>query len=138
MKAQLQPVKKARATNPTHVKPVTAKHRKLADAVKKHEFMLVTISEVFLDPRWRDDDKVGDRVPKDWRSKRPVGPIGKSTIIDDSDTNKRLKMGGPEWVGSLPIHPSAQLQPETPKRKEQERIARRAGLRSGAAWRKKL
>ena len=125
----------AQPTKP--VRRLTAADRKLAEMVTKHESMLFTLHSVLVDPKWpRGGDKVGDRIPKEWRSKRPVGPIGKSTIIDDS--NKRLKTGGPGGFNSLPLNPAVQMEPETPKRKERERIARRTpGLRSGAGWTRK-
>lgn len=120
------------------VRRLTVADKKLADMVTKHESMLIALHSV-LTPgtAWsQGGDKVGDRVPKEWRSKRPVGPIGRSTIVGDNvDTNKRLK-AGPNFA-SLPIPPSLQQKPETPKKKEEERIARRTGLRSGAAWKRK-
>ncbi len=63
---------------------------------------------------WRSNDKVGDRVAKNFRP--PILPGG-PTLPASLASNKRRKVDGPEFAVSMPLL-AAQRPPKTPERKQ--------------------
>lgn len=126
--------------------PLNKKDQIRARSVQSHKRMLLVLRKAIRTMAWPKGDYVGDRVPKDWVPKRPVGPIGKSRVAiaideehaDDSDaleyTSKRRKTEGRQeepTFASLPVPPSAQMSPQTPSRKA--RMGRKA-MRMKVTW----
>ncbi|KAI1788205.1 hypothetical protein LXA43DRAFT_1075889 [Ganoderma leucocontextum] len=92
--------------------------RKFAKHVLTHAKMVGRLEKALEDDdptsRWTADDKVGDRVAKDFRP--PVQAAG-PTLPASLAGNKRRKVDGPQFAVSLPILPS-RLPPKTPERKK--------------------
>lgn len=62
--------------------------REQAENVTDHEGMLALLMDLTNQTGWPLDDKVGDRVPKDWTSKIPVGP----SIASAAAVKKRMRV----------------------------------------------
>ena len=93
----------------------TAEDRAFSDYVRTHDEVMDRLEEALDDAsvHW-SDDKVGDRVAKDYQP--PVLASG-PTLPPTLAGNKRQKVDGGAFAVSLPILPSARYPPKTPERK---------------------
>ena len=93
----------------------SAEDREFCNHVLTHDEMMDRLEEALDDTsvRWMVDDKMGDRVAKDFRPPvQPAGPTLPASLV----SNKRRKVDVPQLPGSLPILPS-KYPPKTPERK---------------------
>ena len=91
-----------------------AEDDELRKYLKTHNKMMGLLKAALASYEWTGDDKVGDRVGKDYcPPTQAAGP----TLPVSLATNKRRKVDEPQVAVSLPILPSA-LPPKTPERKK--------------------
>ena len=93
---------------------LSAEDDELRKYLKTHNKMMGLLKAALASYEWTGDDKVGDRVGKDYcPPTQAAGP----TLPVSLATNKRRKVDEPQVAVSLPILPSA-LPPKTPERKK--------------------